>query len=260
MGKSHHNRAKQYQDLSKPFSATSSTIEIFISITGIVELNRKMNAFNLSTLALVFLAVVIAASQTDAFECNRDSSDWGEWSPCSESCGNGWRFRTCAEMLPSGKVNMPTSFCKEYQKCQVLSNNCETMEGDCVKEPIRCCKYENCKKESKIKHCEKPLCTELGNDPSKCMEDTGNGFVPDDDCITCEKPPIQKCADGYIMDSLLMYEPPNQCTKIICRNPDILCKENEFRCKNGQCIPNDMRCDKEDDCQDRSDEDSCVEG
>ena len=59
----------------------------------------------------------------------------------------------------------------------------------------------------------------IGNDPSKCMEDRGNGFVPDDDCITCEKPPKQKCADGYIMDSTLIYDPPNQCTKITCTNP-----------------------------------------
>jgi len=67
-----------------------------------------------------------------------------------------------------------------------------------------------------------------GNDPSKCTEDRGNGFVPDDDCITCEKPPKQKCADGYIMDSSVISDPPNQCTKITCTNPDSSAEDNEY--------------------------------
>jgi len=47
------------------------------------------------------------------------------------------------------------------------------------------------------------------------------------------------------------------CKKPLCTNLDGTCKEDEFKCRNGPCIPNDWRCDKEEDCWDRSDEDSC---
>jgi len=66
-----------------------------------------------------------------------------------------------------------------------------------------------------------PTRTTPENDPSKCLEDWGNGFVPDNDCIDCDKPPKQKCADGYIMNSSLIYDPPSQCTKITCTKPDV---------------------------------------
>ena len=50
------------------------------------------------------------------------------------------------------------------------------------------------------------------NDPSKCLEDNGQGFILDNDCIDCSKPPKQGCADGYIMNS----SPYDGCTKITC--------------------------------------------
>ena len=62
----------------------------------------------------------------------------------------------------------------------------------------------------------------LENDPSKCLEDDGNGFVPDNDCIDCTQPPKQKCADGYIMHSSLISYNSKQCTKIICTKPGMV--------------------------------------
>ena len=56
----------------------------------------------------------------------------------------------------------------------------------------------------------------LENDPNKCLEDDGNGFFPDNDCIDCSKPPKQKCANGYIMSSALISYGSKQCTKITC--------------------------------------------
>ena len=35
------------------------------------------------------------------------------------------------------------------------------------------------------------------------------------------------------------------------------CKENEFQCDNGRCISTNWRCDREDDCNDNSDEVDC---
>jgi len=35
------------------------------------------------------------------------------------------------------------------------------------------------------------------------------------------------------------------------------CSASEFRCGNGQCVPADYRCDKQEDCNDKSDEWSC---
>lgn len=35
------------------------------------------------------------------------------------------------------------------------------------------------------------------------------------------------------------------------------CKKGEWRCANGHCIPESRRCDKVNDCSDRSDERNC---
>lgn len=35
------------------------------------------------------------------------------------------------------------------------------------------------------------------------------------------------------------------------------CKENEFKCTYPRCISQEYRCDGDDDCGDRSDEDNC---
>ena len=59
----------------------------------------------------------------------------------------------------------------------------------------------------------------LENNPSKCLEDKGKGFVPDNDCIACSKKLRQKCADGYIMNSSPVYFNNYRCTKITCTKP-----------------------------------------
>ena len=46
-------------------------------------------------------------------ECSCDK--WGEWAPCSESCGNGHMKRVCI-----GKDN-----CVETKSCKERSINCE---------------------------------------------------------------------------------------------------------------------------------------
>ena len=38
--------------------------------------------------------------------------------------------------------------------------------------------------------------------------------------------------------------------------PAPLCPSNKFACKNGNCIPNNWRCDGANDCADKSDEDA----
>merc|ERR1712212_679527 len=124
MGKPHHNRTKEYQDLSKQFSTTNISKK---SLTGTVELDHKMKTFNLSTLAFASLAVVIAAYQTDALECPADLGEWTEWGPCSESCGLGFRQRYCKEESSPGEFN-PIIYTKDTEKCQVQSSECETME------------------------------------------------------------------------------------------------------------------------------------
>ena len=57
----------------------------------------------------------------DALECPADLGEWTEWGPCSESCGLGFRQRYCRD----GNV----IYQKDTEKCQVQSNQCETMEG-----------------------------------------------------------------------------------------------------------------------------------
>ena len=56
----------------------------------------------------------------------------------------------------------------------------------------------------------------LVNRPNKCLEYDEKGDFPDNDCIDCSKPPKQKCADGYIMNSSLITYDSKQCTKITC--------------------------------------------
>lgn len=35
------------------------------------------------------------------------------------------------------------------------------------------------------------------------------------------------------------------------------CKEDQFKCDNGRCLPEDYKCDGDNDCDDNSDEDDC---
>ena len=35
------------------------------------------------------------------------------------------------------------------------------------------------------------------------------------------------------------------------------CDSEEFICDNGECVPDELRCDNADDCGDNSDEDGC---
>ena len=37
------------------------------------------------------------------------------------------------------------------------------------------------------------------------------------------------------------------------------CDSYEFSCDNGECVPNNYRCDGDNDCGDNSDEDGCRE-
>ena len=63
----------------------------------------------------------------------------------------------------------------------------------------------------------------IGHDPSKCLEEhvsNGLGLQPDNDCLTCDNPPRQGCADGYIMDVFpTSWNNDHGCTKITCTKP-----------------------------------------
>ena len=56
----------------------------------------------------------------------------------------------------------------------------------------------------------------VGSDLGICLEDNGEGLIPDNDCISCMQPPKQGCADGYIMHDVPLN---NSCTQIICTRP-----------------------------------------
>ena len=38
---------------------------------------------------------------------------------------------------------------------------------------------------------------------------------------------------------------------------DVTCNENEFVCGNGNCVRSSWKCDRDNDCQDNSDEEGC---
>ena len=86
---------------------------------------------------------------------------------------------------------------------------------DCLKPPKQGCADGYIMNSSPHNGCTKITCTAPKHDPSKCLEDRGQGLKPDNDCIDCSKTPKQGCTDGYIMNSL----PYNGCTKITCTLP-----------------------------------------
>ena len=86
---------------------------------------------------------------------------------------------------------------------------------DCLKPPKQGCADGYIMNSSPYNGCTKITCTAPRHDPSKCLEDKGQGLKRDNDCIDCLKPPKQGCANGYIMNSW----PYNGCTKITCTLP-----------------------------------------
>ena len=58
---------------------------------------------------------------------------------------------------------------------------------------------------------------------------------------------VKDCSDGS-------DEKLDLCSNRTCRN------STEFRCKSGQCISSTLRCNKQFECTDKSDEDHCDHG
>ena len=89
---------------------------------------------------------------------------------------------------------------------------------DCSKPPKQGCADGYLMNSSPHGKCTKITCTQVpGHNPSKCLEDKGQGLKPDNDCINCMKPktyrpPKQGCADGYVMNS----SQHGRCTRITC--------------------------------------------
>jgi len=61
--------------------------------------------------------------------------------------------------------------------------------------------------------CFKPLKSLGQHDSSKCLEDNGSGYLPDNDCVDCTWPPKQACADNYYMTNISTTNP---CNVILC--------------------------------------------
>merc|ERR1719419_126319 len=49
--------------------------------------------------------------------------------------------------------------------------------------------------------------------PNVCLENNGNGYFHDADCIDCTYPPLQRC-DGYY--TMISTPFQGRCTRILC--------------------------------------------
>ena len=128
-----------------------------------------------------------------------------------------------AECLDSLVAEQDSSKCLE-DKGQGLKHDNDCI--DCMKPPKQGCadgylmnSYEH--QNPTYGTCSKITCTQVpGHNPSKCLEDKGQGLKPDNDCVDCMKPPKQGCADGYLMNSYQHSHPTyGTCSKITCTVP-----------------------------------------
>ena len=60
--------------------------------------------------------------------------EWSEWSPCSESCGTGFKVRARAKIVVESGAGTSTTEEKDTEQCQERNNNCEPISG--TKSPL----------------------------------------------------------------------------------------------------------------------------
>jgi len=140
-------------------------------------------------------------------EVLRQCEAWGRFSKEDNGCkafALGWKKQdnTCHGCSPTKR---------DYTACS--KEECAAFCGDIYQtsafEKKRC--INGCNKYAE-------LLAAKGHDPSKCLEDNGDGLLFDDDCLDCHYPPTQACSDGYLMSSR-KRSLFSICTVITCSPP-----------------------------------------
>jgi len=248
-----------------------------------------MKTFNLSTLAFVILAVVIAASQTEwepldcaGIDIAVYKSNFLTKAQCKDQCDidpecsfvvyggqkgdigsdNDWWVNRC---VMRKHLNLPcprSTWMQTYIKKEKSTSDAECTDVKCTFESGEWGEWGQCSETCSIGWRERIFWGKLPSGYVTQTKERQKCALLD---INCEAI-VEDCVGDYLRccknedkdENCKKGSKTEHCKKPLCTNLDGTCKEDEFKCRNGPCIPNDWRCDKEEDCWDRSDEDSCV--
>uniref|UniRef100_A0A8C5H010 Complement component C6 n=1 Tax=Gouania willdenowi TaxID=441366 RepID=A0A8C5H010_GOUWI len=155
-----------------------------------------------------------------AQSCFCDHYPWNAWSACSQTCNHGTQHR-----------HRQIRYDEYYWK-----NSCTQL---CSRSQQKACNQQAC-----------PINCQLSE------------FGPWSECSACAHKqfrtrfvlrPSQFGGSDCSME-LTQERPCHPSTE--CKLPDVNCKDN-FKCNNGRCISSSLKCNRQNDCKDNSDERDC---
>ncbi|XP_024918549.1 complement component C6 [Cynoglossus semilaevis] len=169
---------------------------------------------------LLLLSLQILSCTSIALACLCDRYDWTSWTACTRTCNHGTQKR----------VRIFT------YDMYFWKNSCAQL---CPTWDTRACNEQSC--------------------PINCIL---TEFGPWSDCSPCAKKQFRTRAvqrpsqfGGSDCDVVLTQE--RACyPSTECKLPTVDCR-NDFKCENGRCINSTLRCNKQNDCGDNTDERDC---
>uniref|UniRef100_A0A8C3C9S1 Low-density lipoprotein receptor-related protein 2 n=1 Tax=Cairina moschata TaxID=8855 RepID=A0A8C3C9S1_CAIMO len=175
--------------------------------------------------------------------------------------GNQFQCQTDGECIPRSWVCDDEEDCEdgsdEHQQCP--GRTCSSQQftcsnGQCIPSAYRCDRVKDCTDGTDERDCRYPRCEQLSCANGACfnVSQRCDGKVDcrdSSDETNCSKYHMQRDPKQINFKRwLIKYKISHGCTSM------------QFQCANGECIPRAFICDHDDDCGDRSDENSCKSG
>ena len=183
----------------------------------------------------------------DRFDCGNGQCVTREFVCDNENdCLNGADENDCSSSLSAAGSSEESNL---IGSCRSHEFRCQNLQ--CIDQSLVCNHETDCKDRS-----DEEACVYCGTDQFACKSRLTNRTMK---CIqrtyVCDHE--EDCDDGYDESKSVCPESQEEEEEEEEDDDDDECWPSQFRCANGQCIPQNYRCDYRYQCRDGSDEENC---